>query len=347
MKIELHYDPVRPETAVCINGALTDRKDVYGFLYPVRGCLLQAWLPQSGSWSGLRSQLEELARGEALELHFYGRSVDGADLRSSLEGMEGLRLELHEVDRIGRTGQMLARLGQEILRLLTEPVVMEYDERAERRKSAQELFPEMAEYVGERLKSFSLPFWLHTVETEDDFDACAQSEGSCVVLEKSFLTSLEVLHRVGELTRSLRRCPEMVWCRVEVERRRDFAYYAAQFPSLRLNLLEEDEDAWQQRLYSKYGKPYQLRSQLREVEQLLEQLEHVCGQQDKLREELKQLKEQGRTGTVTPALLRSQLDCTQKLRWITAKTKEIQQLRWQLDRGIAELEQPADQQKEG
>ena len=50
---------------------------------------------------------------------------------------------------------------------------------------------------------------------------------------------------------------------------------------------------------------------------------------------------------MTPALLRSQLDCTQKLRWITAKTKEIQQLRWQLDRGIAELEQPADQQKEG
>lgn len=126
----------------------------------------------------------------------------------------------------------------------------------------------------------------------------------------------------------------MVWCRVEVERRRDFAYYAAQFPSLRLNLLEEDEDAWQQRLYSKYGKPYQLRSQLREVEQLLEQMESVCGQQDRLRGEIKQLKEQGRTGTVTPALLRSQLDCTQKLRWITAKTKEIQQLRWQLDAAL-------------
>lgn len=62
--------------------------------------------------------------------------------------MEGLQLELHEVDRIGQTSQMLARLEQGILRLLTEPVVMEYDERAERRKSAQELFPEMAECVG-------------------------------------------------------------------------------------------------------------------------------------------------------------------------------------------------------
>lgn len=344
MKIALHYDPVRPETSLCINEREIHKRDVYGFLYPVRSCLLQAWLPKSGSWSGLRSQLEELARGEELEVSFYGRTVDGEDLRASLEGMEQLTLRLHPVDRVGQAEEMLEQVQKGIVRVLAEPVVIEYDEKGERRKNAEELFGETARYMQQKLEAPPCPDWLYTVENEADFAACAQSEGSCVVLEEAFLDSLEKLHRVGELTRSMRRGPDMVWCRLETEqRRRDFAYYAAQFPGLEIHLLTGDQAVWQKELYEKFGRPYQLRSRLQQTRMLLEGLEAICGREQELRMRQKQLAEECKKGPVTPALLRGQQDCTQKLRWITAKRGEIDRLRRQLDSGTPELRQQQEE----
>ena len=47
MRVVIQYDPAGPETRVQVNGQTAEKDDIYGLLYPVRRCLLQAWLAPS------------------------------------------------------------------------------------------------------------------------------------------------------------------------------------------------------------------------------------------------------------------------------------------------------------
>ena len=100
MKIELIYDPVEPATTVWVNDQVVDITDIYGFLYPVRNCLLQTWLYSSGSWQGLAQQLKELARGDDIALTFCGRREDCDDVKGAVAGVEGLSLSFRTWDSL-------------------------------------------------------------------------------------------------------------------------------------------------------------------------------------------------------------------------------------------------------
>lgn len=265
MKIELYYDPVRPETTVCIDGVITDKADIYGFLFPVRHCLLQTWLRPSGSWSGLKWQLRELARGEEMELTFYGREEDFADVQDALRGTEGLALNHEPIDPQERYVPHFAQMEELIARILDE------NTGHSDRKTMADLFPQIHAQVCMARREGDAP-WLYGIANDADYAQADQAAFCCCLVEEEYLDSFEKLDTLIGLTRSMRRGQDMICCCVQDdEKRADFAHYAAQYDDMRIRF--DTKEHGSKALQSKYGQAFVLRSTLGRYEACIAALE--------------------------------------------------------------------------
>lgn len=274
MKIELNYDPVKPETMVCIDGQMTDKADIYGFLYPVRHCLLQTWLLPSGSWSGLAWQLTELSRGEDMELIFSGRPEDYEDVQFALTDMNNLTLRFQQTDPLKKYDLLFSQMDSQIALLLDETV------KQSEKKTLADLFPEAAEAVHTVRKTVQKE-WVRIICTEADFSSADQEELCCCMVSGEYLDSYEKLEKLNSLTRSMRRSQDMICCCIEdPEKRADFAHYAAQYENLRIRF--DTEENFLPIMNRKYGKAYELRCKFRQYEHIAKLLNHCYEKYDSI-----------------------------------------------------------------
>lgn len=271
MKVELHYDPVRPATTVFVDRHKVDRHNVYGFLYPVRRCVLQTWLPPSGSWSGLRHQLDELARGEPVELTFYGRSIDFEDVRAELgDGVSFQQEENAETYRglLDQAEQDLHTVFTTELEVSSEPIV---------RQTGIDLFREEADEMDQLFAAEEKP-WLLIIDSEEAFNSARRGEGCCLVKEP-FLSGFAAIDRLPQLAGSMLRARDMICCAVDSgEKQDELSVYARQFPQLAVRFVDEHDSRWREALNAKYGAPFRLRQRLRRATAGLELLErcYLC-----------------------------------------------------------------------
>lgn len=162
MDVELWYDPVGPETRVRLNGRWTDGHDIFGFLYPVRGCLLQTWLAPGGSWNGLRRQLAELARGEPVALTFHGREADFGDLEGALAGMEELTAGFQPWDPEEAWRERLEQAELLLGRIMGRPSRLDSAPLTEQERGA-DLYPQLARRLEELLAGPEEEGWLEVL----------------------------------------------------------------------------------------------------------------------------------------------------------------------------------------
>lgn len=325
MKIELKYDPVKPETVVFIDGKMTDRSDIYGFLYPVRHCLLQTWLMPSGSWSGLAWQLQELSRGEDMELVFFGRAEDFDDVQFALKDMAGLSLQLHQTDPLKKYDELFGQMDSQIALLLDEHV------RQSEKKTLADLFPETAHAIHTVRKAVPEE-WMRIICTEADFLRADQEELCCCIVSEAYLDSYEKLEKLSSLTRSMRRSHDMICCCVEdPEKRADFAHYAAQYENLRVRF--DSEEKCLPILERKYGNVYELRCRFRKYERVLEILNQCYDRRDAIEENRTHLaKEKKKTMAQTRELERSKII----LNWFDRKEPYLTKLNQLVGSGTLE-----------
>lgn len=199
MQLELYYDPVRPETTVFIDGKKTERSDIFGFLYPVRNCILQTWLPESGSWSGLKQQLRELARGERVQVSFHGRTEDYADLQAALSGTSWVETVLIPWDPVAKEAELCKEARQLLGHIITTSVLMEEIDEVRNEKTMRDLFPGIASDIDDVLEDYGKGAWQVTIRTEEDFAKATRSYGSCCVIENDFFSSYEQFAKLERL----------------------------------------------------------------------------------------------------------------------------------------------------
>ncbi|MBR5110042.1 MAG: hypothetical protein IK099_07590 [Clostridia bacterium] len=297
MKAELFYDPVCLETLVRINGRVTDQTDIFGFLYPVRRCLLQAWLPPSGSWPGLARQVAELARGEETELVFHGREIDWADLSACLDGLSDVRLAFDLWDAVEARRRQIETARAMICGLMRERVAMEWGNGSDVYKTGSDLFPE----VRERLEACLTedPPWIYAVASEAD-ERRVQRETGCCVIEEQYLQSFERLSVLDTLTRSMRRSADMIVCRFTDETKlSDFRTYCGQLPGQKPRFALAGHDEWKEALEEKYGEPIRLRQQLQALRSGAGLLEELLAGKDELSARIREMR---RTQEESPEL---------------------------------------------
>lgn len=274
MRVDLHYDPVRPATTVFIDGHMVDRHNVYGFLYPVRRCILQTWLPASGSWRGLRRHLDELARGEPVELTFHGRPVDFEDVRAEL----GYGISFQPEENVDAYRKLLDQAERDLrgvftmeLEVSSEPVV---------RQRGIDLFREEADEMERLFASGERP-WLLIIDTEEAFDSARRGENCCLVKEP-FLSGFADIDRLPQLAGSMLRARDMICCAVNsAEKREELSIYARQFPHLAVHFVDEHDSSWKDTLDHKYGEPFRLRQRLQRAAKGLDLIER-CYQRERV-----------------------------------------------------------------
>ena len=222
MNIEMWYDPVLPETTVRINGSWIDSRDPYGFLYPVRYFPMQGWLHRTGSWPGLDHQISDIARGEETNLVFYGRSCDYTDFA---DAMAAYNPRFQEWDTLSEWQERLDSAGATFQRALKWLNGADGDD--------WNLLPEAAKRICQALAPVDGDEWLATVTGEDDFKRALQRRESCCEINGEWLSSFSQMEMLMQLTRPMRRFPDMICCVMENESALElFSDYAAQFPRL-------------------------------------------------------------------------------------------------------------------
>lgn len=324
MKIELNYDPVRPETTVCIDGQLTDRSDIYGFLYPVRHCLLQTWLYPSGSWSGLAWQLRELSRGEEIELTFVGRSEDFEDVQSVLADMEQLTLHFRPADPLSAYESLFSRMDEQIDLLLDARTA------PGEKKKLSDLFPETAAAI-QKVRSEVQEDWYQIISSEADFVQADQRELCCCIVGDTYLDSYEKLEKVNRLTRSMRRSLDMICCCInDPQQQADFAHYAAQYGDLRIHF--ESRERILPILQRKYGDVYVLRFRLRQYDRILLLLRECYGKRDYIKSRRTQLADEKNRNLEQ---IREFEHCKILLNWFSRKESYLVRLETLLVNGIS------------
>lgn len=285
MKADLYYNPAGPWTQVMIDGSPVNPNDVYGFLYPVRRYLLQAWLLPSGSWPGLRTQLEELARGEALETVFHGRGLDYQDIAECLEGMEGVTLAFEpwriESDPVKALGLIRA--------LLDEQVVVERSGDQEKSRPWSELFPRQTGELSALLNQEQND-WLQIVDSERAFRQAQRLHGCCLVTG-GYLTSYERLQDLRALTRSMRRAEDMIVCQLDSpDAARDYSDYARNTLGLRMRFVSSQDGSWKEALLEKYGRSFREQQSRAVCDQCMRILEACMEQKAELNARLRELR---------------------------------------------------------
>lgn len=255
MHIRLTYDPIKPETVVAIDGQPTDKNDIYGFLYPVRHCLLQTWLKPSGSWQGLARQIRELARGEDVQLTFAGREQDLADLENALREESGLTLSFEPLDPAVCIRSLFARAEGLLEEILDKNLPQE-----EGKKTANDLFPHLAEQIEQAMHGEDAP-WCVTVAGDGDLRRADQTPLACCLVAESYLDGYEKLEKLNRLTRSMRRSGDMICCVISDDAKRaDFEHYAKQYDFRDIRFAKDEEG--KDRLWEKYGVCWSLRIRL-------------------------------------------------------------------------------------
>lgn len=323
MKIELKYDPVKPETLVCIDGKMTDRSDIYGFLYPVRHCLLQTWLYPAGSWSGLERQVKELSRGEEIELVFSGRSEDFEDIHAALKNMERLSLRFQPTDPMEKYNSLFEQMDSQIAHLLDE-----HTESSER-KTLAEIFPETAEAI-RGVREEPAKNWMRIISTEDDFLQADQEELCCCIVNDAYLDSFEKIDKLNTLTRSMRRSQDMIcFCVEDPTKGADFAHYAEQYGNLRVRF--DSEESCLPVLKRKYGSAYELRCRFRKYARVLKILNQCYERRDAIEaKRMHMAKEKKKTMEQTRELERSKII----LNWFDRKEPYLIKLNELVSSGI-------------
>lgn len=245
MKVELWYDPVRAEIRTRINDNWQDENDMYSFLYPVRHYPMQTWLWEAGSWSGLGRQLNDLARGEDVELIFHGRVLDYADLYDAVKSFSQIRTAFFDWNAIA---EYKAKMENSL-------------------KTAQKLSFPTQKGQAALLKILkcdpsSIP-WASIIREEQDWVLAEKSELPCVFLDEHYPISYETLHRLERLTQSLRRPVDAICCFfTNHESLTLLKNYAAQYPRMRFSFCLGKRSQGEDSLKEKYGIPYQMRLQL-------------------------------------------------------------------------------------
>ncbi len=289
MRVVIQYDPAGPETRVQVNGQTAEKDDIYGFLYPVRRCLLQAWLAPSGSWQGLRRQLEDLARGEALELEFVGRDADYSDLTECLREMPAVTLR--QVRReLPDEPERLKAFRERTEDLFTRPVTTEWDGDREVRQTGGELYPDEAAAIAGILDR-QAP-WLSVIDSETAFRAALRGQ-DCCLLTQDYLTSFDRLDSARSLTRSMRRADGMIVCELnDRDQLEEYSAYARQSSGCRYLCVLAGDDGWRDALYRKYGQPYQQRLALSRCREAIDRLEALLLQKNALDSQIKTLRKE-------------------------------------------------------
>lgn len=340
MKITLWYDPVRPETEIQLDGCWVDGQDIYSFLYPVRRCLLQTWLTPSGSWSGLEQQIRELARGQTVKLEFHGRECDAHDICTALSGQNNLTVEILLWDPEQRWRERLNQAETELGRIIGQPTPQDTDPLSELpEETGAALYPTLAENLEQLLAGSGEENWLEILKTEEDLLHACRHMGTCCIVQESLLDSYERLVQLKQLTRSMRRCSDMICCVTKDEDQcTALAQYTAQVPGLEYRFGVTNQDCWQQSLWEKYGAAFQLRNRLLHLTQAEALLKTQMLQEDMLREQQNVLKQKERRRTIKATELREKERIRKKLNWIRRKAETMAQLGTLLHGGIAARE---------
>lgn len=318
MKVELFYDPVIPHTSVRIDGRMADDNDIFGFLYPVRSCMIQTWLTPRSSWKGLTRLLEELARGEETELVFYGRSVDYEDVKDALCGAQQIKLRFKEWDSEKDHIEILRNIDSLIDKVLAE----EAKDNAVARKSGKELFPAFYDSI-ERERKRTFKQWNVGVKDDATFREADRSSGKCCIVDGGYLDTFEKLSGLEFLLRSMRRCPEMIVCCIsDREKRSEFIKYAAQFDGLGFNIVDSFHGQLENKLFKKYGQPYLLRERRNHYTALINGMQALMKSKETLKNEKREL-EANRSAGNSREIVRYEL----KINWLSRKKRYVDQMR--------------------
>ena len=325
LTVVLRCDPVRPETHVSIDGRAVDGGDIYGFLYPVRRCVLQAWLGESGSWPGLRRQLEELSRGGELELRFLGRRCDYEDLRAALEGMEGLTLSFSPWSPENDYRRAADALEKKLLGLLEDRVVLDmsyYGMDFAPSHSFAQLFPERAERIRELLRSAADENWVSDAATPARLRQLRSGSG-CVRVYEGAIGSMEGTGALRALTSSMQRPAEMVMCVLDTpEKCAEYSCYAAQFPGPRPLFTDSGHSDFPREIVEKYVSPLLLRRRLEALGAACAQLSDARDEKPALEARLEAL-----TGHISKKSESDELNrCRMRLRWLAQRAGKLRAL---------------------
>ena len=271
MKIEITYDPVRPYTFVRIDGRAVSRSDIYGFLYPVRGYVLQTWLEPSGSWRGLKSELTDLTREEPSRILFRGREVDYADVEKALRGLKNGECAFEPADTAAASERILEEAERCFERIVSAAVVMERDETPITRSLAG-LFPEQAARIREWTEQPERE-WLSEINSREDLSRCLREDGCCLINGDELL-SYDNYGMIDALMTGLRRAPDMIVCAFSSEEKKaEFMNFNAQYKNHPLTFIRAGETAWRETLREKYGRPWECRQRLERLKRCREALE--------------------------------------------------------------------------
>ncbi len=326
MKIELIYDPVAPATTVWVNGQAADITDMYGFLYPVRNCLLQTWLYPSGSWQGLAYQLKELARGDDIELIFYGRQEDYVDVTAAVANLNKINLRFCAWDSALEYESAFLKLDFQMQKILDDAEATQHkdDEEAVTRKKMIELYPETVDALT-KIRKAVCSDWLREIESEADYSKVDQEALSCCIVTDSYMDSYEKLEHLDALTRSMRRSKDMICCYLpDDERRKQFSSYANQYTKQTISFVGSDLETYKEKLYDKYGKAYLLRQKLYAYQTMLETLEQCFQEREVLAQKKRQLAAQDKLGI---AEIREQEKIKIRINWFDRKSVYLTEIR--------------------
>ena len=285
MKIELTYDPVGPELMVKVDDQIIDGGDIFGFLYPVRNCILQTWLEPSGSWPGLVSQLRELSRGEEIQLSFRGRRCDYDDLVKVVAPMDEVHTSFVQWESVSENKKRVQDIMQSLAQLLDAPSKNVKQGKLSVPATSKAFlthFPEQAKRVQEVLKC-SQSSWYSRISSSKEFTEADQKAYQCCIVTEEFFSSYESLDQLVKLTRSMRRSPDMILCCFDdVQTCRDYSFYAQQYGNMGFRFEIGNKSNWEKTLYNKYGVAYELNQQLLLFRKVLHIVEECYDQEEKL-----------------------------------------------------------------
>lgn len=283
MKIQLCYDPVKPETYVSIDNQKTDKTDIHGFLYPVRRYILQTWLYPSGSWSGISEQLNNLARGEKIELEFCGRKCDYDDLAAVLHDEKNINFSFGNnsfEDRFFETKyrKLMDEIDKEFAEISKDIV-------AEGKKTMSQLFPDEKSEMDAILKR-NCEQWLCRISDDKSLEAAKASWSNCCEINENYFDSYDKFSMLDDLLCSMRRAEDMILCPVsDAEHLEDLKKYAHIYNFDRVCFYNKNNSEVMDRAREKYGKNHLLRTKFQNYRDAVKIPEALLRQIDNLKKE--------------------------------------------------------------
>ncbi len=342
MQVDLYYDPVRPETAVLIDGKRTDRGDIFGFLYPVRNCILQTWLPESGSWNGLIQQLSELARGEKVRVIFHGREADYRDIHAMLSETDWIEIDHVSWDPIGAQTEMFQKAKQLLDHIMSVKVLMDENNDVRNEKTIRDLFPEVTADIDAVRTGCGKDEWFVSIRTEEDFTKAVRSYGNCCVVSDAFLRSYEQFAKLEKLFRSMRRSQDMIFCCFDTaEKREEYRQYNAQYLKYAVSFGMEGDSASLRALQSKYGDVCTKREELNRIERCRELLSGCFSQKAQLDKCIQELEKDS-----SKEAIRKKLLYRHKRRWLVHEQKRFDEMTAVLHGDISERQLESETQNQ-